>query len=121
TECDHRARARLLEQSADELLLGSPERGLSVRAELLGHRVAKLLFEQAIAVECLHSQRGRHFAGDGRLAGAHEADEDERAAGRVGYERHRWRFRRSPKRAALKAPAIRSAPNMHPAPGAWRR
>ncbi len=76
-----------IEQLADELLLVLAKGGLAVELELAGDRVSEALFEQPVGVERLRAELGGDFGGGGRLAGAHEADEDERA----GQRRHRIR------------------------------
>jgi len=75
---DHVARARVAQEPAHELLLGRSERRLAVQLELAGHRVAEAGFEQGVAVEWVRGAPGCELRGDRRLAGPHEADQDER-------------------------------------------
>ena len=71
----HRRRRRL-EQLGDDVLLGLAERALAVRGEVVLDRRAEPLLELAVGVDRAHAERGGGGAGAGRLAGAHEADED---------------------------------------------
>jgi hypothetical protein len=48
-----------------------------VQLELVRHGVAELLLQEPVAVERGDAERRGKLLGDGRLAGAHEADQDE--------------------------------------------
>ncbi len=90
--CDRRMRARVArargigEQSTHHRLLGGAEGGLAVELELARDRMAEALLEHRVAVERLHPERARQRAGDGGLAGAHQADQHERPAGDGGRD-----------------------------------
>jgi hypothetical protein len=71
------------EQRKHDLLLARAERGLAVAVEVGLERLAKLALELTVGVERLGPELGGDGAGGGRLAGAHEADEHERAAARA--------------------------------------
>jgi len=47
--------------------------------------VPEALGQQLVAVDRLHPERLRELDRDGRLARAHEADQDQRAPRRLGY------------------------------------
>ncbi len=55
------------------------EGGLAVELELARERMPEARLQQPIGVEHLRAERAGDFGGGGGLAGAHEADEDERA------------------------------------------
>ncbi len=76
-ERDHRVRAGVAQQLAHELLLRRAERLLAVQLELARHRMTEALGQQRVAVERRAAERRGELAGGGRLAGAHEADQDE--------------------------------------------
>jgi hypothetical protein len=75
-ERDHPA-VGALEQLAGDLLLARPERRLALAVEHVGDRLAQLLLEEPVRVLGLLAQSRGDLVGDGRLAGAHEADEDQ--------------------------------------------
>ena len=77
-ERDHVLRAGAGEQLAHQLLLLHSEGGLAVQLELACQRMTETLSEQLVAVERRGAKRLGELGGDGRLAGAHEADQDER-------------------------------------------
>src|SRR6185503_17493294 len=81
---DHVARAGALEQLDAQRLLARAERRLAVAVELLLDRVAELLLEQPVGVQRARAEDRGDVAGGGRLAGAHEAEEDERAPAHCG-------------------------------------
>ena len=70
---------RLREQPQHQLLLALAERGLALAVEERLDRLPELALELAVGVERLDAELGRHRARGARLAGAHEADEHERA------------------------------------------
>ncbi len=76
---DHRTGLGGVEQLADELLLGVAKGGLAVQLELLGGRVAEPRREQLVAIAGARAELPRQLGGERRLAGAHEADQHERA------------------------------------------
>ena len=70
-----RTRVRgVAEQLERDALLGRPERGLSVRGEHLGDRLAEPLVDHLVDVDRDRAERLRRGPGGGRLAGAHEPD-----------------------------------------------
>ncbi len=85
TERDHRPRCRLVQQLAHELLLGRAKRCLAAALELLRNGMPEALGQQLVAVDRLHPERLRELDRDGRLASAHEADQNQRAPRRLGY------------------------------------
>jgi hypothetical protein len=68
-----------LEQVAHDVLLERPERALAVAGEVGLDRRAEARLDLVVGVDRAAAERGRCGAGGRRLAGAHEADEDERA------------------------------------------
>ena len=78
-ERDHAALGRV-EQAGDQRLLAGAERRLPLAVEERGDRLAELGLEQPVGVAGRHAERRRHLARGGRLARAHEADEDDGAA-----------------------------------------
>jgi hypothetical protein len=74
---DHRLGRGALQELAHEPLLAGAEGLFAVQLELACERMPEALGQQRIAVEGFASQRARELAGGGRLAGAHEADQDE--------------------------------------------
>ena len=86
----------LVEQRAHNLLLVQPERRLAVALEQLADRGPQLALDDAIGVDHVQPQlrRGLHRL---RLAGSHEADEDDR-----------WRARGRSLRVAYRRQPIRS-------------
>jgi hypothetical protein len=72
---DDRRRGRL-EHLGDDILLDLPERTLAVGGEVVLDRGPQALFELTVGVDRPHAQRGGGGPGAGRLAGAHEPDED---------------------------------------------
>ena len=83
---DDVAGAGALEQLHAQRLLARAERRLAAAVELLLDAVAQLLLEQPVGVQGLGAEHRGHVTGGRRLAGAHEAEEDERPAaqGRCG-------------------------------------
>jgi hypothetical protein len=77
-EREHR-RGRRLEQLADGLLLLLAERALAVRPEVVLDRAPQPPLEQVVGVDGLDAHGRARGARRQRLAGAHEADEDQRA------------------------------------------
>ena len=65
------------QQLAHHLLLACAKGSLTVAIEVLLDRLAQRSLELAVGVDGARSQLGRKGTGTGRLAGAHEADEDE--------------------------------------------
>ncbi len=76
-ERDHRVRSGVVQQLAHQLLLRRAERRLAAQLELARHRMTEALGQQRVAVERPAAERPGELAGHGRLAGAHEADQDE--------------------------------------------
>jgi hypothetical protein len=76
-EGDHSVGCRVAQQPAHELLLQRPERLLAVELELARDRMAELALQQRVAVERLSAERRGELDSRCRLAGAHEADQDE--------------------------------------------
>ncbi len=72
-----------LEQLADDLLLARPEGLLALAVEERLDRLADALLHLAVRVERLRAQLGGERPGAGRLAGTHEAHQDDRPA--AGY------------------------------------
>ncbi len=66
-----------VEQAQDDLLLASTECGLALALEVRLDRLAELGLDLAVGVERLGRKLGRDLTGGCRLAGSHEADEDE--------------------------------------------
>ena len=77
-ERDHRSVAAG-QQLADDLLLALAEGLLPAAVEEALDRLAQRELELAVGIDRARSQLGRQRTRAGRLAGAHEADEDERA------------------------------------------
>ena len=65
------------EQPAEDFALGRPEVRLSARGEDVGHRAALARLDQLVDVLDAPSQAPAQRAGDGGLARAHEAHEEE--------------------------------------------
>ena len=66
------------EQLAHDLLLQRAERGFAMRGEVVLDRPPETLLDDRVGVDGPAAERRRRRTGGGRLAGAHEADEDER-------------------------------------------
>jgi hypothetical protein len=73
------ARRRALEQLRDHALLVLAERALAVALEDLLDRDAQAHLELVVGVDRARAERRGGGARRGRLAGAHEADEHQRA------------------------------------------
>jgi hypothetical protein len=73
-EREHR-RHRVGERLDGELLLVLAERGLAALREDLRHRGVELVLDLAVEVDEGPPDALGHFRADGRLPGAHEADE----------------------------------------------
>ena len=71
---------RALEQLADDGLLDGAKRRLAVTREGLGDRAAETLLDQPVGVDGGDAAKRRKRSRRGRLAGAHEADDDDRAS-----------------------------------------
>jgi hypothetical protein len=76
-ERDGVAGAGVGEQLAHDLLLGGAKGVLAAGFELVGDRVPEALLQQGVAVERPSAEATSELGGDGGLAGAHEADQDE--------------------------------------------
>ena len=68
---------RPLEQLADDVLLDGPKRRLAVTREGLADRAAETLLDQPVGVDGGDAAKRRERSRRGRLAGAHEADDDD--------------------------------------------
>src|SRR4051812_27739231 len=75
---DH-ARVRAGEQAEHHLLLARAKRLVALAIVELLDRLAELVLELVVGVERFRPELRRDAACRGRLAGTHEADEDERA------------------------------------------
>ncbi len=74
---DH-ARIGVLEQLEHHLLLARAKGRLALAVEEALDRLPEPLLEHVVGVERLDPEPGRQRAGAGRLAGPHEAHQDER-------------------------------------------
>ena len=84
-ERDHGA-VGLVEQLERRALLDLAERRLAVLAEVVGDRHADLLLDPLVGVDHPLAQDVGDHPGAGRLAGPHEADEDDRRRRRLGSD-----------------------------------
>jgi hypothetical protein len=83
----HDRAGRRREQLAHDLLLELAERALAVRREVVVDALAEPLLDDRVGVDRAPAERRRDRTRGGRLAGAHEADEGERA---LAYGRRRF-------------------------------
>ena len=68
----------VFQHAQDDALLQRPELGLAIALEQFGNAHARHAFDLLVAVDEGQAQRRRDLAADRRLAGAHQADKDDR-------------------------------------------
>ena len=81
-ERDHR-QVLALQELADHILLDGAEGGLALAVEEHLDRLPEPALDLPVAVHRLHAQLRGERAGAGRLPGAHEAHQDDRAVYRA--------------------------------------
>jgi hypothetical protein len=81
TQRDDLALARARQQLADDLLLQHTECSLTVALEDLGDRPNSARLDQLIDIADVQAAAGGQLACRRRLAGPHESDQNDRAAG----------------------------------------